>query len=289
MKTTCWLVIAVVPLAWLCALVTAQQPVAPAKPPAAKPAAREETKVTWDVRFDKLDHNDSTGEGSATKVVATSGEGSVIVADLWRWNDKTKIAFASGNLNLTDEELDATAQSAEIHYKRAERLMILSGSVKLILKPKKQEPAPAPAAVKVEGGKATVEPRADAQKEDDEEPSARSHPIEILCDRVEYRYARDRKEAKLTGSFRAVQRMKENTRTLEALFAEFFGKDDRIVLYPPVRFEDAKGRKGETEKPLVLSTKEGAESLTLTQGKVTFTVEEEEEAPPAKPGAPKPP
>ncbi len=278
---------------WAQVAKPAQQPIVPEKK-----ADRASAKV-WDIQFDKLEHNEDTGIGDAFNVVAVSDQGSIIHADHWKWNDKRKTAQATGNMNLTDEQADATAETADITYAKRERVMVLSGKVTLLLKPKKSEKLPAdvaPAAVKVDPatGSAKVET---TPKKDDEPESPRNHPIEITCDKVEYHYARDKRYAKLTGSFKAVQKLKETTRTLTADFAEWFGNDDRILLHGPVFSEDTKGRKGETKENVTISTKEGAETLTLGKGKYTFTVEDEDEPTPsgkpadtAKPKeSPKPP
>jgi hypothetical protein len=257
---------------------------------ATAPAAKAKPKV-WTIQAEEFAHNDATGEGEAKQVVATSEEGTVIRADLWRWNDKTKVARASGNLSMSDPQADATADSAEVFYAKDKKLIVLTGSVRITLKPKRQEPSasaspPAPAPVQVEGDRATVAPPGQDGSEQEE---ARRYPVLVVCDRVEYQYARDKKLGRLTGNFKATQQVKEVTRTLLAKSADWFGLEERALLHGPVDYSDTKGRKGITQEDVTILTKEGAEEVRFKRGTFTFEVEEEEETAPPSAAPARPP
>jgi hypothetical protein len=272
----------------------ARAPLPPTAPPTtggAKPAAR-----TMEVQGENFVHSDATGQGSAENVVVTDPDGGVITARQWTWNDRTKVAHASGNLRMTDEQMEATASAAEVRYAKSVRLLVLTGSVRVTLKPK-PEPASAggaapvgPAPVVIADGKVTVEPANPVQEPSG--PEARRYPIEVHCDRVEYRYAKDVKHAVLTGTFTAIQQLPDTTRKVTAKLAEWFGNENRVLLRAPVHFEDTRGRRGDTDEDAELSTKKGAESIRMKKGRFTIRTDEDTEtapqasAPSSKPTAP---
>jgi len=276
----------------------------PQKPvPPTEPQKKEGESRPWHITFDVLVHNDATGEGEATNVVATSDQDTVIRADLFRWNDKTRTARATGNLHMSDEKTEGTADLVEIDYRKEKRLMVLTGHVRLVLKPRNKPAEAAPAEGKTEpgtpakgsptNGNQAGQPTGTSDDEDIR-ASLREYPIEVTCDRVEYEYARDKRHSVLTGNFRAVQKLKDHTRTLTAERAEWFGLEERVVLKGPVKLEDTKGRKGETPEDVEIFTQEGKEGLKLRKGSYTMPVEEEGEgaAPPpseSKPTETKPP
>jgi hypothetical protein len=279
------------PAAYMARSQSGQTPKKSDPPPrnSAAPPAKEKPKV-WTIQAEEFTQNDATGEGEAKQVVATSEEGTVIRADLWKWNDKTKVARASGNLSMSDPQADATADAAEVFYARDKRLIVLTGSVRITLKPKRQEETaaaapPTPAPAQVEGDRAVVSPPGQDTSEREE---ARRYPVLVVCDRVEYQYARDKKLGRLTGNFKATQQVREVTRTLLAKSADWFGLEERALLHGPVDYSDTKGRRGTTKEDVTILTKEGAEEVRFKRGTFTFEVEEEEETPPpaASPTAP---
>lgn len=269
----------------------ARSQTAPTKPDKKGPQATQEPQEgrPWRFTFDVLVHNDATGEGEATLVVATSDQDTVVKADVFQWNEKTKQARATGNLHLSDERTEGTADLVEIDYRRDRRLMVLTGNVRLVLKPRSRDEG------KKESPKANGDGSASGNDEgkqtagqtppeenDEESPTAgiRNYPIEVTCDRVEYHYARDKRHAILTGNFKAVQKLKDHTRTLIAEKAEWFGLEERVLLRGPVKFEDTKGRKGETPEDVEIFTQEGKEGIKLRKGTYTMPVEEDEKGAP---------
>ena len=250
----------------------ARQSPAPRQKADPPPKKAAESGRPWHMTFDELVHNDATGEGEAIRVVATSDQDTVIKADLITWNDKRMIARATGNLTVTDEQADASADRADIMYARSKRQLVLSGNVRITLKPRKGETS------------ASGAPR-DAEREQDgssDIAEARRYPIEVTCDRVDYEYAKDRRHAVLTGNFRAVQKMKDYTRTLTAERAEWFGLEDKVVISGPAHVEDTKGRKGQTTEEVVISTREGQEGIQIRKGVYSIPIEDDDQ-PSAKP------
>jgi len=253
------------------------------------PAPQESGKARFFlIDADSATYSDATGLGEAKKVVATDpDEGTVVRCDLWKWNEKKKIAEASGNLLVNDPEVDVTGERADVYYARSKRLVVLTGNVRITIKPRKseEETSPqrpnAPAPVAVRNGKASVAPTNPEDEAEESVAKAREHPALVTCDKVEYHYARNKKYAVLTGNFKVTQQLPDKTRTLTARHAEWFGLEDRLVLHGPVHGEDTKGMKFDTDESVTVFTKEGDERLDGKRLKITFPVEEEEEpAPP---------
>jgi len=235
-----------------------------------QPAAKKSTR-TVEVTADAMKHNDATGIGSGKNFVIVDGETTVKGED-GKWNQKTRVAEATGNLSMSDPQADATSKKAIIQYAGDKRIVEMVDDVNITVRPKKK-------AVKASGP-------TPASLQNGDEESPRSHPAVITCDRVEYHYARDKKYAKLTGNFKVVQKLKDLTRDVTAEHAEWFGNEDRILLHPPVHFEDTKGQIFDTPNPVTLHTGEGAERIEATKVKLIFPVEDEDERPGSKPATP---
>lgn len=275
---TAWRIVAVCALgiAALAAASSARQgAVAPPNKPAAAPGAPKQAKP-WHITFDELVHSDATGEGEASRVVATSDEDTVIRADTFIWNDKKRTARAAGNLHFADDQAEGTAERVDIEYMKSKRLMVLTGNVRLTLKARKPEP-PKPGQAST-----ATQPAGGAERPKSDEGALRDYPIEVTCDRAEYEYAKDKRHAILTGNLRAVQKLKDYTRTLTAPKAEWFGKDERVVLTGPAKVEDTKGRKGETPEDVTIHTREGHEGIKLRKGVYTMPADEDDQ-PASKP------
>lgn len=254
----------------------------------------------WDVAFSDISYNDKTGRNEFHKIVATSDEGTVIHADTWTGNHNDKTGRATGNLKMTDPQADATADVANVYYARAKRLLVMTGNVDILVKPKKKDQQtpttpPAPAPVVVKDGQAKVEEPASETADDENSPSsARRHPATITCDKLEYEYARNKKHAVLTGHFKVVQKLKDNTRTLTAEHGEWFGLEDRVLLYGPVHVEDTKGSVFDFPSNVTVYVTEGDERLEGKNGHGHFVVRDDDTgddttaspAPTSQPAAP---
>jgi lipopolysaccharide export system protein LptA len=246
---------------------------------------KPEKDTVWDFEGVDLEHNDATGQGSGKNVTAVSSDGSIIKADIWKWNDKKKTAEGTGNLSLTDPEADATSDKADIFYHKAKKLMVLTGNVHLTLKPKdkKSDTPMQPMPVDVQGGKAQVQP---SKPSDDGRGETKRTPVLVTCDKLEYEYAKDKKHATLTGNLTTVQKLKDVTRTITAGRAETFGTKDEIVLHPPVHGTDTKGRIFDSKDSIVtIFTKEGDERIVGAKMTFRVPVTDDDDEPAAKPPA----
>jgi lipopolysaccharide export system protein LptA len=273
----------------------------PKKPQAAagQPEKADKKPKTLNIRYSAWSHSDSTEISDFKEAVITDvDEGTVFRADKMKVNNKKGIqaADATGNLLVTDKQADVTGENAVIHFAKSKRLVVLTGKVLITVKPKSEQKDPTtaevgPAPVVLQDGKAKI---ADAKPDDDDESagSARKYPATITCDKVEYEYAKSKKHAVLTGSFKVVQQMPNRTRTLYADHGEWFGLEDRLLLHAPVRWEDTKNNmKGQSPGDVTVFTKENDERIEMPKGgSFVVEVEEEEEEPsaPGKAGA-KPP
>ena len=164
---------------------------------------------------------------------------------------------------------------------------MVTGSVVVVVKPKSDKPepmAPAPVTLNPANGTATVD---SPGKQDEGPSSARKYPATITCDKLEYEYAKEKKHAVLNGNFKVVQKLSDKTRTMTAEHAEWFGLEERLVLYPPVHAEDTKGMKADSKEIVTVLTKEGAEGLTMKKGMAIINVDDDD-TPDAQPGKPNP-
>lgn len=205
--------------------------------------------------------------------------------------EENQVATATGNMSVVDKQAEITGERCVTYFAKSKRLAVVTGNVVIIVKPKSSKPdavipaAPAPVIVNQANGKATLQ---DPQTPTDEGPSsARKYPATITCDKLEYEYAKDKKHALLTGNFKVVQMLSDKTRTMTAEHAEWFGLEEKVVLYPPVHVEDTKGMLADSKEIVVVMTKEGAEGLTMKKGMATINVDDED-APAAQPVKPSP-
>lgn len=256
---------------------------------AARPEQPAKKKpVPWNIDFVSATHNDSTGEGEASNVTAVSDEGTNILSDTWKWNDKTKLAHATGNLKMTDPQADATGEAADVEYGKGKRILTLTNNVVILVKPKKDKEAPAltPAPVVVKDGKAEID---NSANDENSTKSARKYPATITCDKAVYEYARTKKHATLTGHFKVVQKLSKKTRTLTADYAEWFGLEERILLHGPVHIEETDGTVFDTKEDVVVFVKEGDEKVEMKNGRGKIQLEGDPEDEPDNSGATKPP
>jgi lipopolysaccharide export system protein LptA len=250
-----------------------------------------------DISCSSFNQSDATGEGEYAKFVAVDKD-TTVIGDLCKLHDKKKVAEATGNLKITDPQADATGDKALVYYAKSKKLLVITGNVLITVKPKEKsskpgEPAAAsgaqpkpvePTPAKVEATKAAVQPAPD-----DNDDSSRKYPAVITCDKAEYYYAKDKKHGFLTGNFKVVQTLPKKTRTLTADHGEWFGKEDKIILFPPVHFEDTEGTTFEPVGEVTLFTKEGEERVSMSKGgKGHIIVKDDEEDKEKKPEKKKP-
>jgi hypothetical protein len=268
-------------LAATAAGLTAAARQAPKAGPTPTASAAKQTRP-WKFRFATLELNQSTGVGVVEDGTATSDEGASVTCDHFTWNDKTNLAHGEGHLSVSDTEVDATADKADIDYQKSRKVMVLTGSVVVTLKPREKARD-----AQVADGKSPGPP---TKAEDDDESlgASKRYAVTVTCPRLEYHYSKKRKYAVLTGPIVATQKVSDHTRILRAPRAEWFGLEERALLAGPVEVEDTKGRKGSTPEAVTLFTTEGAERLVLRKGTWEMPVEEDDDQPatqkpPAKP------
>src|SRR5437879_4869814 len=63
-------------------------------------------------------HFDRTDEGDGTGFVAVDKD-TTVTADKAKWNNKTKIAEATGNLKMTDPQADATGEKGVVYFAKS--------------------------------------------------------------------------------------------------------------------------------------------------------------------------
>ncbi len=261
-----------------------QRPARLARQDAAKKTEPDKGKAEdrINIKFLEWMHNSTTERGEA-KGITIVDDKTLVQADHGKWDNRPKVQLAEtvGNIKMIDPQADATGDKALIYYAKSKKLLILTGGVQITIKPRDEEQtqpaaAPGPAPVSVQAGKATVQqPGTEEKPADDDSP--RKHPTVVTCDKVEYQYGKDKKHAILSGHFKAVQTLKGNVRTLTADHGEWFGLEDRLVLYPPVHFEDTKGMIGDPKGEVTIHTKKGDEWIKTGPGEVSFPSSEVEE------------
>jgi lipopolysaccharide export system protein LptA len=257
-------------------------------------------------------HDDATGIDTGRNFRYVEGDTTVTGAAA-RYNDRTKLLDAEGNLVMEDPKHRVTAEKANVDRKK--KLAILTGSVVLTLKPKDAAAPPAPNDSPPPAGKGAVglapiqvpgkmppseENRTEANKQEDAD-QARRRGGTATCDRLEDYYRK--KFVILRGNLifkqKFMQDGKEIERTVTAEHAEYDGKKEILVLFAPVHMTDTEGSVMDFESNVTISTKEGAETMQST-GKIKGSrpIEEEGEGdgeaaatpPPANPpAAPAPP
>lgn len=249
--------------------------------PAPKSRDSDKEPEFVDIQYGELLHNDITGRGAAKHITVKAAD-TIVKGDEGSWDQKARTAEASGHLTMTDPKADATGKKVVIYYAKSKKLMVITNGVEITIKPKKEDQTPSK-------GQPEVRPASLQEKKEgaaDDEESPRKYPALVTCDKLEYEYAKDKKHGVLTGHFKVVQKLKDNTRTVTADHAEWFGRDEKIVLYPPVHWEDTKGNSGDNEGQVTINTADSSDEIsTGSPGSLRFKVEDNEEKPEDKPAA----
>src|SRR5437867_3167443 len=73
------------------------------------PDPEEKTPRTVQVKVDRVLHNDATGIGAGKGITILDGD-TTVKADDGKWNQKTKVAEATGSLSMSDPQADATSK-----------------------------------------------------------------------------------------------------------------------------------------------------------------------------------
>lgn len=223
-----------------------------------------------------------------------------LYGDNGRYNKKTRVLEAEGNLSLDDPKHHVSANRAHVDNSET-KLAIITGSVVLTLKPEVKSDAKQPITAggnrpaRAEGRRAgDADPVAAGQgdpsrkpgsrESDQENPQeARKHGGTATCDRVEDHYKR--KFVVLRGNLVFTQKFVNSEgrsieRRLTAEHAEYDGKADRLVLFAPVHAVDSDGQEMHFEKDVRVGTKEGAETLSSSgRFQARIKIDEDEKEP----------
>jgi lipopolysaccharide assembly outer membrane protein LptD (OstA) len=228
-----------------------QTPPNPAKPKAQSPqSAGQKPQKTDYEEFEDVVYEVKTGITTGRNFVYKRGE-MTITGNKARYDEKNKRLLAEGNLTMDDTQYHGTGDKADVDD-GPKKLAIITGNIKIVLKPKKEE-----------------KPNPDA-KED--VGSSRRRGGTVTCERVESYYKK--KFSTLSGNLVFKQTVKNKDgqdveRTLTADHADYDSKVETMTLYPPVNGSDTEGVIIKAVGIVVIGTKEGEETLT-SKDKVTI-------------------
>jgi lipopolysaccharide export system protein LptA len=227
---------------------------------------QRELKITWKGRARS---QDDVLKVSELQVLDGDTEMRAKSAEL---DNEQQHVIATGDLQLRDPRAELTGDKLEawLDQKRA----MLTGSVRLLVKPKLSEEQKPAGEKKTETG---------AQPPEEEEKftleNIKKYPVMITCDQIEYFYRK--KTATLNGNLKATQTLKNGKiRTLTAEKADYDQKKEILTLTGNVVIEFEKGKL--LTPKVVVSVKEGDEWFEADPGSGIITVDEEEETEPRR-------
>lgn len=190
------------------------------------------------------------------------------VSDIVLYNEDTKIASAPTKLRIEDPQNTVTGESGVAYYKKELRYVDLVGDVKIVARPKPEDP------------KATTKSTRREFKS----------PVTITCDKLRYWWKQKRgfSDTNVKISFRH----KEKDWVITAASLEYFGENERALLKGDVAALSDKGDKVYCDTADIV-LKEGAEKVIMEPIKLNTVIkgdpdEDEDDKtpppPPVKPG-----
>jgi len=190
------------------------------------------------------------------------------------WNRDTDTITMEGACEYYGPEAILVAPKVVVF--RKEKRAVATGDVRLLVKPERQKGVVPPSAVPPaqpvlpEGLR---QPPVQGPREIDEElrsgKTARKYPVVVTCEKVEYTYAKGRKQAIITGSPRARQQMRAGSwREITGPKAIYEEEKEILTILSTdggrdVRMKNSAGDDLMAQK-LVISTTEGKEKMTGT-------------------------
>ncbi len=238
-----------------------------------------------DFQGEQIKHNDRTGIGEAHNGVIKDGD-TVIHADIIHWNDKLQQAEATGHLTLTDPKVEITADKVQINYAKDKQLAVLTGNVRINVKPSESGNATTSQSIPSISGKSAAKVENNTSGVDKTEPTshsanghenriseARKYPAIITCDQLDYLY--HKKQATLTGHLNFEQKLPGVTRHLTADKAVYDADAEVVTLYGNVKGDDSKGQTMSSPGPVKVSVKQGDEWIEMPSGSFHFLVPEQ--------------
>jgi lipopolysaccharide assembly outer membrane protein LptD (OstA) len=244
------------------AVLVAQQP------DSAKPAEPKYTEVKYEA-----DQSSYKWVGE-DRVLALSGHvkfihgDTIIYADKIDYRESTRIATATGNLKIYDDQNTVTGEKCVVNFK--EKKGTLTGNIVLVAKPKpKTDTKTATAAAD------TSKPKTLKDEWKDE--------VTITCDKADFYYKE--KRAVVPGPLKMVQK----TRTITADSGTYLGKDEVVELVGNIKASDEKDRHSFTAPSVKVSLKKDDEWIQAEKATGSFYIKEDddttkpEETPQVKP------
>lgn len=226
-------------------------------PPVGKSDAggKKEKWATLDMNNWK--HDEDTGVDTGDDFIYKQDD-MTVTGQKAKYNDKLKLLEAEGNLVLDDPKHHVTGGKARVDNTKT-KLATFTENVIIVIKPKEPKPG----------------------ETQDNKAKERNQGLTITCDYVDDYFKKEYTILKGHVIFKQRITKKDGTtleRTLTAEHAEYWGKEDRLLLFSPVAAEDSDGQTMKFEKDVTVGTKEGAETLK-TDGRVIIhsKVKEEEE------------
>ena len=226
----------------------------------AQQAGAAKKKVPVTIEADEASAVSATNTQTLRRNVVIQSRGTVLRTQLAQYNETTGVATSPGQLQISDERNTLHGNSGVAYYAR--RQAIITGSVKIVVRPKESNTAP--------------------------KGSARSEfrdPVTVFCDRVEYNWRT--KVAVCTGHLTLKQSTRKGeTRTATADTLTYEATPERVTLTGNVHAVDSQGRDLRGPKAIAI-VRENAETFTMVGRTriITPVDEDEEEETPAAPAA----
>ncbi|WP_309713656.1 hypothetical protein [Armatimonas sp.] len=174
------------------------------------------------------------------------------LSDTVLYNKDTKIASAPGKLRMEDPQNTLTSESGVAYYKPELRYADMTGDVKIIARPKPDDPKATPKSLRKEF----------------------KNPVTITCDKLRYWWKQ--KRAFTDTNVKITFRHKEKDWTITGGSLEYFGNDERAVLKGNVVAVNDKGERILSDNADIFF-KEGAEKLLLTPVKLGTIIKGDKE------------
>jgi hypothetical protein len=160
------------------------------------------------------------------------------LSDTVLYNEDNKIASAPGKLRMEDPQNTLTSDSGVAYYKKELRYADMTGDVKIIARPKPDDPKATPKSLRKEF----------------------KNPVTITCDKLRYWWKQ--KRAFTDTNVKITFRHKEKDWTITGGSLEYFGNDERALIKGSVVAVNDKGERILSDTADII-LKEGAEKLIL--------------------------
>lgn len=174
-----------------------------------------DTPTRWDVNGDNIKGNPADHTITYTKGHAADGE-IIVIADTIVQNRKTDVITATGNVRYFAPEANLVSDKIVVYHK--EKRAVLTGHVRMLVKPEaeqklpaKEEPIPEFKLLVADQVNVTniAAPKTDEEKKRVDElrssDSMKKYPAQLAADSIEYWYGKGSRHAIITGNPQARQ------------------------------------------------------------------------------------